>query len=212
MPTLPVVLGFPLLLMVGYGLAYVLAGRNGDVLLGPVGFLLYLLLLSIPTGMVWLTHGSRVSESLVWDSSMRLWVPAGILLGMMLWGVQLWGLPGRTPEAGERVWVGPPGRVGFALLLVPVAGIVLAEEMVWRAYLIPALGLLASSAAFSLHHYHFGLRHVVFAFLAGLTWGGLFLLAGSLWPGVASHLVYNALAWRHMRQARASAPAAAGTA
>jgi hypothetical protein len=67
------------------------------------------------------------------------------------------------------------------------------------------LGLPLSAAAFALHHYHFGLRHVVFSFLAGLVWGGTFMLAENLWPSVASHLVYNALAWRHMRQSASEA-------
>jgi membrane protease YdiL (CAAX protease family) len=205
MLTLFVVLGFPLLLVIGYGLLFVLCSGNLRVMTGSPGFLLYLALLTVPAGVVLGTHPARVSESLAWQVSTAAWLPAGVLLGLVLWGVQRWGLPGCTPDASTQVWVGPAGRVGFALLLVPVAYIVLAEEVVWRAYLMPEVGLLLSAAAFALHHYHFGLRHVVFAFLAGLAWGGLFLLAESLWPGVASHLVYTAVAWRHMRRSTVEA-------
>jgi membrane protease YdiL (CAAX protease family) len=203
--TLLIVLGFPLLLTVGYGLLFVLSGRDMRVVTGPAGFVLYLVLVTIPAGVVLGTYPGRASKALAWPVSAMAWLSGGALAGLALWGVQRWGLPGRTPEASERVWVGPPGRIGFVLLLVPVAYIVLAEELVWRAYLLPELGLLLSAAAFALHHYHFGLRHVVFSLLAGLAWGGLFILAGSLWPAVVSHLVYNALAWRHMRRSASGA-------
>jgi membrane protease YdiL (CAAX protease family) len=215
MVTLLVVLGFPLLLAVGYGLLFLLSGRDLRVVTGPAGFVLYLVLLTIPAGVVLRTYPGRAAEALAWPVSALALLPGGALVGLALWGVQRWGLPGRTPEASDRVWVGPPGRIGFAVLLVPVAYIVLAEELVWRAYLMPELGLVLSAAAFALHHYHFGLRHVVFSLVAGLVWGGLFALAESLWPAVASHLVYNALAWRHMRRsaseaARADDPREAG--
>lgn len=205
MVTLYVVLGFPVLLVFGYGLLFLLSRGNLRVMTGPAGFLLYLVLLTVPAGVVLKTHSTRVSESLAWQAATPAWLPAGALLGLALWGVQRWGLSGQTPDASTRVWVGPAGRVGFALLLLPVTYGVLAEEAVWRAYLIPELGLPLAAAAFALHHYHFGLRHVVFSFLAGLAWGGLFHVAGSLWPAVASHLVYNALAWAHMRRSAAAA-------
>jgi len=208
--TLLVVLGFPLLLAAGYGLLFMLSGRDSRILTGPAGFLLYLVLLTIPAGVVLWMYPSRASEALVWHVSTTAWLPAAALAGFVLWGVQRRGLPGRTPEASSRVWVGPAGRTGFALLLVPVAYIVLAEEVVWRAYLVPELGLPLSAAAFALHHYHFGLRHVVFSLLAGLVWGGFFILAESLWPAIASHFVYNTLAWRHMRWSASEAARAVG--
>jgi membrane protease YdiL (CAAX protease family) len=198
--TLLVVLSFPLLLAIGYALLFVLSGRDLSVMTGPAGFVLYGVLLAVPTGVVLATSASRVFESLVWRAAALPWISAGALVGLGLWGVQQWAMPGRTPDASARIWVGPRGWIGFAVLLMPVSYGVLAEEVVWRAYLVPELGLPLSAAAFALHHYHFGLRHVVFSFLAGLVWGGTFMLVENLWPSVASHLVYNALAWRHMRQ------------
>jgi membrane protease YdiL (CAAX protease family) len=208
--TLIVVLSFPLLLVVGYGLLFVAGGRDPSVMTGPAGFVLYVALLTVPAAVVLGTYSDRIAEALAWHVLTFGWVPAAALSGLLLWGVQRWGLPGRTPEASDRIWVGPAGRSGFALLMVPVAYIVLAEELVWRAYLLPELGLPLSAAAFALHHFHFGLRHVVFALLAGLVWGSLFLFADSLWPSMTSHLVYNALAWRHMRWSASQAARAAG--
>jgi membrane protease YdiL (CAAX protease family) len=205
-----VVLGFPLLLGVGYGLLFVVSGGNPRVMTGPAGFLLYLVLLTVPAGVVLGTHPARVAESLAWRVSALAWLPVGVVLGLALWGVQHWGLPGRSPDASTRVWVGPAGGVGFTLLLVPVAYAVLAEEVVWRAYLTLEVGLPLAAAAFALHHYHFGLRHTAFSFLAGLAWGGLFHFAANLWPAVASHLMYNALAWRHMRRSASESARAQG--
>jgi membrane protease YdiL (CAAX protease family) len=207
--TLVVVLSFPLLLALAYGLLFVLSGRDLAALTGRAGFVLYLVLLSILAGLVVATHRERVADALAASLSTLAWLPAGAAAGLALWLVQLYGLPGKTPEASDRVWVGPPGQAGFALLLVPVAYNVLAEEVIWRAYLLPELGLPLSAAAFALHHYHFGLRHVVFSFLAGLVWGGLFVLPGSIWPAVASHFAYNVMAWRHMRSSAAKAAVAA---
>jgi membrane protease YdiL (CAAX protease family) len=200
MATLILVLCFPLLLTAGYGLLYLLSGRNVRLLTGAVGFALYVALLSVPLVAVLTTHLDRVRASLAWGANDALWVALGLAAGLALWPAQRWGLPGQTPDAGERVWVGPPGAAGFALLMLPVAYVVAAEEVVWRAYLVPELGLVLSSAAFALHHYHFGLRHVAFSFLAGAACGGLFVAAASLWPAIVAHLVYNALAWRHMRR------------
>jgi membrane protease YdiL (CAAX protease family) len=204
MLALVLTLCFPLLLPVGYGLLFILTGRDPRVLAGPAGFILYLALLAVPFVAVIVSHPELPAKALAWPGTTPLSLAGGTVLGLVLWWLQL-ALPGRTPNAGERVWTGPPGTVGFALLMLPVAYIVFAEEMVWRAFLIPALGppavgLPLSAAAFALHHYHFGPRHVAFSFLTGLALGGLYLLAETLWPAIVSHLMYNALAWRHMRR------------
>lgn len=187
-----VVLCFPLLLTAGYGLAFHLSGRDVRFVAGRPGFVLYLSLLSVPLVAVLFTR-----PELPWTVSL-IWLPAGAASGLVLWWLQC-NLPGRTPDASSVVWTGPPGWMGYLLLLVPVAYIVVAEEIVWRGFLLPRVGLVLSSLAFALHHYIFGLRHLVFSFLAGLGFGGLYL-TGSLWPPIASHLVYNALAWRHLRR------------
>lgn len=195
-----IVLCFPFLLSAGYGLAFMLSRGNRDFLLGPAGFLLYVALLTVPLVTVVAARPRLPGRLLAWGDWGAVWLIVGLAVGVALWGVQVV-FPGRTPvDAASKVWVGPPGSRGFAALMVPVGYIVLAEELVWRGFLLSVIGLPLSSAAFALHHYHFGMRHIVFSFLAGLVWGGLFLTAENLWPAVASHLAYNALAWRHLRR------------
>jgi membrane protease YdiL (CAAX protease family) len=194
-----IVLGFPLILTAGYGLAFVLSGRNVRLLGGAVGFLLYIALLTIPLIAVLLARPNLPGSALAWLPATPWWLVAGAAAGLALWGVQL-AAPGRTPDASATVWVGPPGPGGFALVMLPVCYVVFAEELVWRGFLVPEVGMPLSAAAFALHHYHFGLRHIVFTIGAGLVWGALFLLADTLWPAVVSHLTYNALAWRWMRR------------
>ncbi len=200
MDTLILVLCFPLLLTAGYGLAYLFSGRNRTFLVGPAGFMLYLALLAVPLSAVALSRPDLPGEVLAATPWSAAWLPAGLAVGLALWGVQLLLLRHRPVQGDSPVWVGPPGRAGFLLLLIPVGYIVLAEELVWRGYLTQVIGLPLSSAAFALHHYHFGIRHVVFSFVAGLAWGGLFLAAGDLWASIASHLLYDALAWHYLRR------------
>src|SRR5262249_51484476 len=82
--------------------------------------------------------------------------------------------------------------------------VVVAEEVVWRGYLTPEIGILFASAAFALHHFHFGWRHVLFAAVAGLLWGALFRIEDGLYSPIAAHLTYNALAWAWLRRPRKS--------
>jgi membrane protease YdiL (CAAX protease family) len=194
------VLGFPLILLAGYALVFVLSGRNASLLAGPIGFLLYLALLAIPLIALLVARPELPGEVLVWRRWTAGWIMVGAASGMALWGMR-WLLRGQAEETtASPIWLGPAGRLGFAVLMVPVTYLVVAEELVWRGYLLPEIGLLLSAGAFALHHYHFGARHVLFAFFAGLVWGGLFVLFHELWPSIASHLTYNALAWGYLRR------------
>ena len=197
---LGVVLAFPLILVFGYGTAYLLSGRSRRLLEGFAGFMLYLLLLAIPLLIVLITEPElpgKVLGSSKWTPG---WVLAGLGSGLVLWFAQcLVSKRGRSASASP-IWVGPRNWCGFWIMMVPVSYIVVAEELVWRGFLMTALGLPLSALAFALHHYHFGLRHIVFAFGAGIVWGGLFLAAGELWPAIVSHLAYNVLAWLSLRR------------
>lgn len=92
-----------------------------------------------------------------------------------------------------------------ALLMVGITLFaVLAEESLWRGYLITyaesgvglheGWALLLSAGAFGSNHAQFGWRNVVSKFGLGLAWGGLFLLTGSLLAPILSHLTFNLLA------------------
>jgi membrane protease YdiL (CAAX protease family) len=212
MVPLVVVLCFPLLLTVGYGLLFVLSGRDRRLLVGPAGFALYLVLLAVPLVTVVACCPKLPGEVLTLYEGSGAWLLVGVLTGVGLLAMRMVLARlsrGITPSSGggprsSPVWIGPPGRAGFAVLMVPVAAIVLAEELVWRGFLVPAIGLPLSSTAFALHHYFFGWRQVVFTFVAALVWGGLFLAANELWPALASHLAYDVLAWLSLRRRSAA--------
>jgi len=81
-------------------------------------------------------------------------------------------------------------RVPLVLALAAAVG----EEIVFRGLLLPADGLLVSSAAFALCHAGPRSRHLawaVFAFLCGLALGGITMLTGDLAAAVAAHLTAN---------------------
>jgi membrane protease YdiL (CAAX protease family) len=202
MVTFVIVLAFPAILFVAYGIAYVLLRRKREALEGALGFGLYCALLLVPAVAVSGRPG-LLAGCFAFSAWSPAWVAAGVAVAVALYAVQRL-LARRVPEE-PRVWVGPPGRWGFALLMLPVAYVVVAEEVVWRGYLTPEIGVPLASAAFALHHYHFGWRHVIFSFGAGLLWGALFRLEGGLYTPIASHLTYNALAWAWMRRPRKTA-------
>jgi membrane protease YdiL (CAAX protease family) len=206
MLALIIVLAFPLILTLGYPLAFLLTGRDRRVLLGPVGFVLYLFLLSFPLTAVLVEAPEMPAEMLVSHMWTPAWIVAGIVTGLVLWAFQRILVRRDMPTWESPIWVGPPGWSGFALFMLPVAYIVVAEEVVWRAYLMSVTGLLLSSAAFALHHYHFGARHVAFALLAGMVWGGLLQIAEELWPALASHMTYDVLAWAYLRRRASRVP------
>jgi membrane protease YdiL (CAAX protease family) len=206
MNTLGIVLAFPLIVLFGYAVAYLLLRRDTKALAGMTGFVLYLALLAIPLVAVLVESPDLPPELFAGRAVTPAWIAAGIAVGLTLWRVQR--LTARREAVEPGIWVGPPGWAGFVLLMAPVTYIVVAEEIVWRGYLTPALserlgpwlGVPLAALAFGLHHYHFGLRHVVFSFAFGLVLAALFLVEGRLFAAVTAHLVYNALAWAWMRK------------
>jgi membrane protease YdiL (CAAX protease family) len=75
----------------------------------------------------------------------------------------------------------------------------LAEELIFRGYLLNlwidrwgvTAGILASSTVFGLIH----LEHTLFALPLGIVFALVYLKYDSLWPGIALHSIYNALAF-----------------
>ena len=89
------------------------------------------------------------------------------------------------------------------LLVATTAVIVVWEEVLWRAYLIETAqhwgwpvvaAVAASAAAFGLNHLYFGLQNALAKIVEGVAWAALFLTGGLL-AAVASHLVFNLLAF-----------------
>ncbi|MYH45674.1 MAG: CPBP family intramembrane metalloprotease [Gammaproteobacteria bacterium] len=88
---------------------------------------------------------------------------------------------------------------GLIAFLVLVS--VIAEELIWRAYLIPAIaqawgvGLvwaaLVAAFLFGVHHVYFGWQHLVFKAIHGIVWTAIFWASGSLWTAIVAHAVFN---------------------
>ncbi|MGL4550675.1 MAG: CPBP family intramembrane glutamic endopeptidase, partial [Gemmataceae bacterium] len=155
------------------------------------GLVLYASLLAVPLLAVVLDGAALPADPA------PPWTAGGVLAGWALWRARR----ALSSSDAAPVWAGAPGWGGFVRLMTLVTFIVAAEEAVWRGFLVPRLGVGPAALAFAAHHFAFGPRHVAFTFAAGLAWGGLFVGSGSLVPPAASHLVYNALAWRHLRAA-----------
>lgn len=110
-----------------------------------------------------------------------------------------------TDEADARTIAVVQGAAALSLpmLVGTAAWIVVAEEVLWRAVLIGvAVGwgltlgtaVAMSAGAFALNHVYFGGRNALAKGAEGAVWAGLFLVGGLL-AAVASHLVFNLLAF-----------------
>jgi membrane protease YdiL (CAAX protease family) len=77
------------------------------------------------------------------------------------------------------------------------------EEMFFRGALLPAIGLLGSSAIFALLHIGPKARHLpwtVSSFAVGLLFGAMFMWTGDLTGPVVAHFLVNFLNLRHVAQ------------
>jgi membrane protease YdiL (CAAX protease family) len=75
------------------------------------------------------------------------------------------------------------------------------EELFFRGALLPAIGLVGSSAVFALLHVGPKVRHLpwtVTSFGAGLLFGAIFLWTGDLTGPVVAHFLVNFLNLRHV--------------
>ena len=93
--------------------------------------------------------------------------------------------------------------VGHNVALLLAFASALGEELFFRGALLNALAqgmgtvaaLLLQAVIFSLGHPapgRAGWLYALWAFAAGLIFGGLYLLSGSLVPGILAHFLYNA--------------------
>ena len=70
------------------------------------------------------------------------------------------------------------------------------EEVIWRAYVLRGLGfglsgLLVSSLFFGLHHIGLSVKNFVFATLAGLIFGYVYMETSLFWAVALGHVLYN---------------------
>jgi membrane protease YdiL (CAAX protease family) len=72
------------------------------------------------------------------------------------------------------------------------AGSALGEEVFFRGYLQPRVGLLVTSLVFALAHFSYAsVSEVAAVFLLALALGGLYRWTGNLWAPIAAHFVFN---------------------
>jgi len=211
MITLSLVLGFPLVLAAGYSLVFTAAhmarGRAGIEAVRRWAPYLFPLFLLIPAGAVVasapeLLRRFAPPSTQAWPISL-----AAIGLGAALFFGESaltgwWQRRRSKPSALDGIVLVP------ALLPFLSLGVVLAEELVWRGYLLtslPARFGLASGLAlviaaffFAIHHGHFGLLTAGYKGICAVLWGLLFLTTGSLLPSVLAHLTADFLAWRRL--------------
>jgi uncharacterized protein len=86
-------------------------------------------------------------------------------------------------------------------IVVLAAASSVGEEMFFRGALLPAIGLLGSSALFALLHIGPKARHLPWtlsSFGAGLLFGAMFLWTGDLTGPVIAHFLINFLNLRHV--------------
>jgi membrane protease YdiL (CAAX protease family) len=193
MLTLWLVLSFPLLITLGYAGLLTLAKGNQRILTGPWALLSFLGMLLVPLSVVWLNESQHLRFG--FDPG---WVLVGLFSGLALWLVAS-SLQGQV-KSGSSVWCGRPGWLGYLEILLINLLIVLAEEILWRGYLLRHLGILGAALWFSAHHYFFGWRAIVLAFAAAVLWGSFAWWSDELTAGAISHFVYNALVWRSLRE------------
>jgi hypothetical protein len=83
-----------------------------------------------------------------------------------------------------------------ALLVSIAAGV--GEEFFFRGFLLPLIGLLGSSLAFSLTHFFFEIRKYlalcIIYTIIGMIFGFLYRYSSSLWVVVIFHSLYDFMA------------------
>jgi membrane protease YdiL (CAAX protease family) len=231
---LVLILGFPLLLAVGFGGVYAVAyglGRGREAL-DRAGIFLYPVFLSVPFGValaaaerrgVLLRLGLAPPEfaALPPAAALVVGLAAGAVCGVALFRgeVALARALARWTRGRKRLGKLVEGKTAALAEAPPLPApvlaavtlyIVLAEEFLWRGYLVdflhvelalPAAAAIAvAAAAFGLNHYYFGLRSVAGKAVAGAVWSLLVLGTGSLVPAFAGHFVFDLLAWRSVRR------------
>jgi len=100
-----------------------------------------------------------------------------------------------NPQEMNRLSADFTGPASLAVYFVGLAGIVFAEECIFRSYLIPALeARMRTSYAVLLTAGAFGLAHIQWAFptfVIGLIFGWVFVRRRSIWPLVIAHFLHN---------------------
>jgi len=94
----------------------------------------------------------------------------------------------------------PVSIAPWVLLVVSMLANSLAEEFVWRGYMLkrltqlggsPVFALLVSTALFASYHVYQGPLNAGLVFVTGLIWGVSVLVLKRIWPAVVAHTIHN---------------------
>ena len=120
---------------------------------------------------------------------------AAVLLLLLLVGVGMWSLGGQEMIPSEVAPIIPwMASLPIAVRLALSASAGVAEELFFRGFLQPRIGVLGSSALFVLAHASYGqpLMLVGIAFLS-LVFALLVRWRQNIWPAIAAHALFDAV-------------------
>lgn len=83
----------------------------------------------------------------------------------------------------------------FFIVVLAVVVNPFTEEIFFRGFLVPRIGVLPAAAVFSLSHFAYGsVAEVVSVFFIGILFGIVYMRRHSLWPAIVSHIIINSAA------------------
>lgn len=132
------------------------------------------------------------SEDAPRGALMGVLLAIGFLVGLALLSAALAGLKVELPENERALDIASKitilGAVGIAL----VAGV--SEEVFFRGFLQPRIGLVAQAVLFALVHLSYvNVLEVVFTLTLGLVLGAVRRRTGSLWAPIVAHFTFDLL-------------------
>lgn len=152
------------------------------------------LLLVYPRGMPAVLDEMRLR----WRPRVPLWALVGALatvgalfaFGLLLSAIVHYGLI-EEPQTSEYVLAIKPQLNWFWIVAIPLVAAV-TEEIFFRGFLQPRVGLWASSVLFGVVHIGYGtVLQVVAPFLLGLLFAFLYLKTKTLWAPIAGHFAFD---------------------
>jgi len=157
------------------------------------------------SGLALVWRWGWVGASIVYRSSTEAaagvaWLRDGLaglsVAALLIFLSYVWTRGSRSGERLARVLASALGPLGVVhtTLLACMSG--LAEELLFRGALQPEIGLIAASVVFGLAHCVPGrglFGWSVFAILAGLLLGALYIVTGNLFASIVAHTVVNAV-------------------